>query len=83
MVDEPSLQLIQAMLQRVLDGQRRADEKMDRMLADIGDLKIRMTEIEANLSHVQTGMALINARIDRVETRLDRIERRLELIPAS
>ena len=53
MVDEPSLQLIQAMLQRVLDGQRRADEKMDRMLADIGDLKIRMTEIEANLAHVK------------------------------
>jgi hypothetical protein len=55
---------------------RRIDEKTDRLVADVQDLKQRMTLVEVQLA----GQSL---RIDRIETRLDRIERRLELSPAS
>ena len=53
---------------------RRIDEKVDRLVADVQDLKQRMTLVEVQLA----GQAV---RIDRVEARLDRIERRLELSP--
>ena len=51
---------------------RRIDEKLDRVIDDMRDLKIRTTSLEE-------GVAGINRRLDRVEFRLDRIEKRLEL----
>ena len=51
---------------------RRLDEKMDRIIDDVRDLKARVTGLEV-------GMAGINRRMDRFELRLDRIERRLDL----
>jgi predicted nucleic acid-binding Zn-ribbon protein len=59
----------------VLRHLRRLDEKLDRLIDDVHDAKVRLTAIEE-------GMAGINRRIDRVETRLDRIEKRLELADA-
>jgi hypothetical protein len=70
---EPSLQLIQTLVERVLEGQRRADAKLDRMIDDIQDLKVRMTSSEE-------ATAGTNRRLDRLEMRLDRIERRLDLV---
>jgi hypothetical protein len=55
---------------------RWLDEKMDRLIADVQDLKQRMTAVEVQLAG-QSG------RIDRIEHRLDRIERRLELAPTT
>jgi archaellum component FlaC len=52
---------------------RRLDEKLDRVVDDVRDLKVRVTGVEE-------GLAGINRRLDRVETRLDRIERRLDLV---
>jgi hypothetical protein len=51
---------------------RRIDEKLDRVVADVRDIKVRVTAIE----EAQAG---IHRRLDRVDTRLDRIER-LELV---
>ncbi|MCF4166004.1 hypothetical protein L2U69_10145 [Zavarzinia compransoris] len=51
---------------------RRLDEKLDRLIDDIGDLKARATAVEE-------GLAGVNRRIDRLENRMDRIERRLNL----
>ena len=63
---------------------RRLDEKMDRLTADVGELKVRMTSLEqqaANLASTQAShYAILSTRLDRVETRLDRIERRLDLV---
>ena len=59
----------------VLRYLRRIDEKLDRVAADVADLKVRTTSIE-------TSIAVVNNRIDRIEARLDRIERRLELADA-
>jgi predicted nucleic acid-binding Zn-ribbon protein len=59
---------------------RRFDTKLDRLIEDIGDLKIRMTAVEERIAQVELSIAGINRRIDRVEARLDRIERSLDLV---
>ena len=51
---------------------RRIDEKVDRLIDDVHDLKVRVTNVEE-------GLAGINRRLDRLETRMDRVERRLDL----
>jgi len=51
---------------------RRLDEKVDRLIDDVGDLKVRMTAVEESIAGV-------NRRLDRLDGRVDRIERRLEL----
>jgi hypothetical protein len=55
---------------------RRLDGKMDRMLDDMRDLKLRMTAREE-------AIVGLNRRMDRVEDRLDRIEKRLDLVESS
>jgi archaellum component FlaC len=59
---------------------RRIDEKVDRVIEDVRDLKVRMTGVEEGLGKVEISIAGVNRRIDRIETRLDRIERRLDLV---
>jgi DNA repair ATPase RecN len=57
----------------ILRHVRRMDEKLDRLVDDVHDAKVRLTAIEE-------GIAGVNRRVDRVETRLDGIEKRLELV---
>ena len=57
----------------VLQLLRRMDAKLDRVLEDVSDLKVRMT-------HVKEGLAGVNRRLDRLEARVDRIEQRLDLV---
>ncbi|MEM9733494.1 MAG: hypothetical protein AAF903_08425 [Pseudomonadota bacterium] len=52
---------------------RRMDEKLDRVLHDMHDVKVRMTGVEEGLSGV-------HRRMDRMEERLDKVERRLDLV---
>ena len=54
---------------------RRMDEKLDRVIDDLHDVKIRLTGVEEGLNVVQR-------RIDRFEERVERIERRLDLTDA-
>ena len=54
---------------------RRIDARLERLVDDVQDLKIRMT-------HVVEGLAGVNRRLDRLEVRVDRIEKRLGLIDA-
>ena len=54
---------------------RRIDARLERLVDDVQDLKIRMT-------HVVEGWAGVNRRLDRLEVRVDRIEKRLGLIDA-
>jgi archaellum component FlaC len=72
---ETSLDLLQAMVERVLAGQRRIELTLDRMADDLGDLKLRTTNTEEALAGV-------NRRLDRLDTRMERIERRLDLVDA-
>ena len=54
---------------------RRIDARLERLVDDVQDLKIRMT-------HVVEGLAGVNCRLDRLAVRVDRIEKRLGLIDA-
>lgn len=63
---------------------RVVDTKLDRVIADVGDLKQRMTAVEAqivatrrDIISVEEAVAHQSARLDLIETRLYRIERRL------
>ena len=57
----------------VLTYLRRIDQKLDRVIDDVADLKVRVTAVEE-------GIAGVNRRLDRLEQRVDRIERRLDLV---
>lgn len=52
---------------------RRLDEKVDRVLDEMRDLKVRTTAVEENIVGV-------HRRLDRMEHRIERIERRLDLV---
>ena len=54
---------------------RRLDEKTDRLLDDMHDLKVRITAVEE-------GLAGVHRRMDRLDERLERVERRLDLTEA-
>ena len=63
---------------------RRLDEKMDRLVADVGELKVRTPSLKQQVANLASTHAshcgILSTRLDRVETRLDRIERRLDLV---
>ena len=60
----------------VLTLLRRVDSKLDRVIDDVQDLKVRMTAVEE-------GLAGVNRRLDRIEIRVERVERRLDLVGAA
>lgn len=64
----------------VLTYLRRMDQKLDRVLAELGDHRIRLTRLEENVAGLHADFAGLSGRIDRVTDRLDRIERRLDLV---
>jgi chromosome condensin MukBEF ATPase and DNA-binding subunit MukB len=72
---ELSLELLRTMVQRVLEGQLRAETKLDRIVDDLSDLRLRTTNTEEALAGV-------NRRLDRLDVRVERIERRLDLSEA-
>ena len=57
----------------VLRYLRRIDEKLDILVADVQDLKVRATNAEEALAGV-------NRRLDRADERVMRIEKHLELV---
>jgi hypothetical protein len=78
MSDEPD-----SLILRLL---RRIDDKVDRLIESVGDLKGRVASLVERTSRVQAELASIHSdfagrsvRIDRIEGRLERIERRLDL----
>ena len=54
----------------------KIDQRTERMVEDIHDLKVRMTSVEE-------GLAGVNRRLDRLDNRVERIEKRLELSDVS
>jgi predicted nuclease with TOPRIM domain len=57
----------------VLQMLRRMDAKLDRVIDDVHDLKVRMSAVEE-------GLVGVHRRMDRLEVRVERIERRLDLV---
>ena len=58
---------------------RRLDEKVDRLLDDMREVKQRLSSVEVSVAHLHGDFAAQSGRIDRLENRLDRIEHRLDL----
>jgi hypothetical protein len=69
--DNPVLQLL-----------RRMDVKLDRVVEDVQDPKVRTANVEQRLAGVEMSIAGVQRRIDRVEQPLDRTEKRLDLVDA-
>lgn len=63
----------------VLIDLSRLDEKLDRLLGEVIDLKTRVGFLEQRVAGLHGPYASPTSRLDRVDTRLDRIERRLDL----
>jgi hypothetical protein len=57
----------------VLQYLHRFDAKLDRVIDERLDVKVRLTAVEE-------GLAGVNRRLDRLEIRGERIERRLDLV---
>lgn len=77
---EPSLELLQAMVQRVLDKQVDHD-------GTFAEMGARLTSIVRHLAGVRRDAVLdaetvtnVQAQVDALRSRLTRIERRLELV---
>ena len=62
---------------------RRLDEKVDRVLDDLRDIKHRVGSLERQAADIRVDMAAMSTRMDRIDGRLDRMEHRLELVPAA
>ena len=58
---------------------RRIDERLERMEADIQDMKRRITALEQSQANLHADYAGVQLRMDRFDERLARIERRLDL----
>ena len=58
----------------------RVHVKLDRVIEDVGNLKVRVSALEAEAGYVRVGLAEVNSRLDRMDRRIDRIERRLDLV---
>ena len=62
----------------------RLDAKMDRVREDLGDVKHRLTTLQAQVGQLAATEASHYAGtarwLDRMEQQLDRIERRLDLV---
>lgn len=63
----------------ILGDLRKLDEKVDRLLDDMREVKQRLSSIEVSVAHLHGDFAAQSGRIDRLENRLDRIEQRLDL----
>jgi hypothetical protein len=50
---------------------RRLDEKIDRLIGDVQDLKHRVALIDGQMASIRGDMAAMSLRTDRIERRLD------------
>jgi len=46
---------------------------------DVGDLKVRMTNVEIQIGHILTSTGQLNGRMDRIDQRISHIETRLDI----
>ena len=72
---EASLEMLQAMVQRVLDGQTHIHLTLAELKSDVIEVKERLGLIEGQY-------ASLSRRVDRIGGDVDQIKRRLELVDA-
>ena len=75
---EPSLELLQVMVQRVLDRQEEHSQEFKELRARMLSVERAVLSIRGDMigdAHVDSNL---QSQIDHVRTRIDRIERRLD-----
>jgi hypothetical protein len=70
-----TLEFMQAMMERILDGQRT-------IRGDIAELRADAIEIKERLAFLEGGYASLSRRVDRIGGDVDLIKRRLSLAEA-
>jgi hypothetical protein len=88
MADEPD-NIVLEHLRHMRGAIDKLVTKIDKLEADVADLKPRILGFETTMGHVmapighlQVQIASQTGRLDRIDGRLDRIEKRLDLIHA-
>jgi hypothetical protein len=76
---EPTLELLQVMVQKVLDNQHRQSDDIKEILTRQGRLEEGQARIRRDVGSDAETVAHVQAQMDRIRERLDRVERRLEL----
>ena len=66
----------------VLRYLRGIDRKLDRLVEDMHDVKLRLGSVEEEVAGLRRDFVRMQHTLDRHGERLDRIERRLDLLPA-
>jgi tetrahydromethanopterin S-methyltransferase subunit G len=67
----------------VLRYLRQIDQKVDRVIAEVNELKTRIgRRLETSVAQIHVHLAELSVRMDKIDGRLDRIERRLTLVDA-
>jgi hypothetical protein len=76
---EPNLELLQAMVQRVLDRQAEHSGEFE-------EVKLRLSSVERAVLSIRSDMvgeahvaANLQVQIDRINSRMDKVERRLDI----
>jgi hypothetical protein len=78
MSDDPNAEVLDYLRARFAP----VHEKLDRVIDDVGNLKVRGSALEAEAGYVRVGLADVNSRLDRLDARVERIGQRLELTEA-
>jgi regulator of replication initiation timing len=66
----------------ILRQLRALDDKLDRVLAEVGELKTRMSAMEQHLIGIHLDIASLRERVGNLDSRMERLERRTGLIDA-
>ena len=74
MSDPVTLDLLARLVERVLEGQRRAEARFDRIESDLGEIKSRLGLLEGQYASVSRRLDLLDGRVQRIERRLDLVE---------
>jgi uncharacterized coiled-coil protein SlyX len=76
---EASLDLLQAMMQRMLDGLGRLEMRMSSLEDRVTGVEHQIAAVRRDLVLYGDAFATLHGRMDRMDSRIERIERRLDL----
>lgn len=76
---EPSVELLQIMVQRVLDRQAEHSDEFKEVRQRLTSLERAVLSIRSDMVGEAHVIAMLQAQIDRTNARVDRLERRVEI----
>ena len=77
---EPNLELLQAMVQRVLDRQAEHSDEFREVKLRLASLERSMLSIRGDMVGDAHVAANLQAQVDRISSRIDKVEQRLDIV---